>query len=1238
MKYSDLFEFDPITSVVQLTQVQGDKLATDLVRTYVVSKEMEAQFVQTIIPHLQFEHYEDNKALMIVGNYGTGKSHMMSVISSIAENAKYIQYLQNEPLKIAAEQIGGKFKVLRLEIGGVDTPLATIILRNEIEPFLRDMGIDYEFPPSNTISNFKNGLEEMMARFAVKFPNTGLMLVIDEMLGFLQGKNEQDLIKDLEFLRQLAEFCEYSKLRVVFGVQESIFDSPKFKFVSDTIGKIKDRTEIIAIQKSDMKFVIEQRLLKKNSSQKDYIRRYLEKFKPYYNSLSDKFESFVSLFPVHPSFLDSFSNMIAIEKREILKTVSSELMNLKDQEIDESNLKLITIDTYWPKLNAATHVIEGMKEVKDVYSVLSGKIDSIRQAPYKEMARRIVNALCIQRMTDTDISRPIGLTATDLRDTLCLFEKSIEELGSTELDADLLTHIESVIKELMKVVNGQFITINQEGQYYIDIHKTVDFDQVIDNKAQSLSADRLDQYYYEVLKQMLECSDGTSFMSNSKIWDYELKWFEKKMFRKGWLFFGLPNERPTAIPEKDFYLYFIPPMSAPRYTDDRKSDELIFKLENKDEDFLKNLKLYAAASELALTSSSNQKSTYLNKAENHFAALSSWFFNNLSERFTITYRGSTKQIRNWIVGTDLRALTGISPNTKLYFKDTFDAVASFCLREEFEQQAPEYPAFTVDLSAQNFSSAINETSRYILTRQGSGNLPIAILKGLNLLSDGYATPKNSDYAQWILSKLKEKPDGVVLKKEELITRIHGEEYLANPAYRLEKGFVSLLLLTLVVSGDIVITLRGRKYDASNLKELMGESAENIADFSHIDRPKDWNPAFLQAFVRLFELADGHVRLIQQGDEQTIAEIQKKNIEIIDKLAKASYVHSEGLMFWGENIALTQFPNLDLKQSIEDLKQDFEALKVLNTIGKLKSPNVSVEKLEDIHQRHKNISSLISYAAELDALSERRMWFDTAKKTIGHSSDWGIEYQELIDEVRVIVREFNLKEIGGIKGRFDALEKNYIRQYEAKHAKSRLTKTHQKHKESVINGTIMKSLNVMQRIPIISKSSLEKERDALFSLKECTQLREDDLHINPICPHCFYDPSRDGVEDSSYILSQIEERLGNLLDSWVASVVDNLEDPMNQEAISLMGQYEQDQIADLLRTRKLPDTLTESYVDILVEALSGLVKKDVSREELGNRLFLDGSPATLIELRDNFNKFIEDLARGEDPDKIRVILE
>ena len=38
----------------------------------------------------------DNKGVLVVGNYGTGKSHLMSVISSIAKDADNLQYLQNK--------------------------------------------------------------------------------------------------------------------------------------------------------------------------------------------------------------------------------------------------------------------------------------------------------------------------------------------------------------------------------------------------------------------------------------------------------------------------------------------------------------------------------------------------------------------------------------------------------------------------------------------------------------------------------------------------------------------------------------------------------------------------------------------------------------------------------------------------------------------------------------------------------------------------------------------------------------------------------------------------------------------------------------------------------------------------------------------------------------------------------------------------------------------------------------
>ena len=127
----------------------------------------------------------------------------------------------------------------------------------------------------------------------------------------------------------------------MFGVQESIFDNPKFKFVASNISKIKERTEIAPIIKSDIKFVVEARILKKTAHQKAIVREYLEQFRPYYHSLSSDFEEFVNLFPVHPDFLNSFEKMIAIEKREVLRTISNELLETEDKDLPEKQLDQI---------------------------------------------------------------------------------------------------------------------------------------------------------------------------------------------------------------------------------------------------------------------------------------------------------------------------------------------------------------------------------------------------------------------------------------------------------------------------------------------------------------------------------------------------------------------------------------------------------------------------------------------------------------------------------------------------------------------------------------------------------------------------------------------------------------------------------------------------------------------------------------------------------------------------------
>ena len=74
-----------------------------------------------------------------------------------------------------------------------------------------------------------------------------------------------------------------------------------------------------------------------------------------------------------------------------------------------------------------------------------------------------------------------------------------------------------------------------------------------------------------------------------------MTWLERKAGREGYLFFGTPNERNTAVPPQDFYLYFLQPFGSPRYNDDERADEVIFRLRERDDEFESALRRYAAA-------------------------------------------------------------------------------------------------------------------------------------------------------------------------------------------------------------------------------------------------------------------------------------------------------------------------------------------------------------------------------------------------------------------------------------------------------------------------------------------------------------------------------------------------------------------------------------------------------------------------------------------------------------------
>lgn len=197
MKYQDLIQFDPIETVIQLRESGQEAAAKQLVSSYVISNEMSEKLSHVVFPQLQYDRPADNKGLLVVGNYGTGKSHLMSVISAVAERAELRPSLTDDAVREAAASIAGKFRVVRTELS--TTQGLRDALCGVLEEYLAEIGVDFRFKPQHSIPNNKGEIENMMSAFHAKHPDHGLLLVVDEMLDYLRSRNGQEIVLDLGF-------------------------------------------------------------------------------------------------------------------------------------------------------------------------------------------------------------------------------------------------------------------------------------------------------------------------------------------------------------------------------------------------------------------------------------------------------------------------------------------------------------------------------------------------------------------------------------------------------------------------------------------------------------------------------------------------------------------------------------------------------------------------------------------------------------------------------------------------------------------------------------------------------------------------------------------------------------------------------------------------------------------------------------------------------------------------------
>ena len=1263
MKYGDLIQFEPIESVVQLRDADEAAAARQLVETYVISSEMAEKLVSLVVPQLQFDQPMDNKGLLVVGNYGTGKSHLMSVISALAENGDLATHLNDKSVASAAGKISGRFKVVRTEIGATTMSLRDILVA-ELEEHLAAMGVSYSFPPADKVSNNKRSFEEMMTAFHQEHPDHGLLLVVDELLDYLRTRKDQELILDLNFLREIGEVCKDLRFRFIAGVQEAIFDSPRFSFVADSIRRVKDRFEQILIARKDVKFVVAERLLRKTADQQVKIREYLTPFAKFYGRMNERMDEFVRLFPVHPDYIDTFERVTAVEKREVLKTLSLAIKKLLNQNVPDDRPGVIAYDGYWTTLreNPSFRAVPDIKAVIDCSMVLESRIQQAFTRPaYKPMATQLIHALSVHRLTTGDIYAPLGATAEELRDGLCLFQPGIEELGGDPAD-DLLSQVETVLREIHKTVSGQFISSNPDNrQYYLDLKKTDDFDALIEKRAESLDSSQLDRYYYEALRRVMECTDKT-YVTGYKIWQHEIEWLDRKAARLGYLFFGAPNERSTAVPQRDFYLYFIQPFDAPHFKDEKKPEELFLRLTNTDEEFRTALRSYAAALDLASTASGHAKSTYESKASNFLRDLVQWLQKNMTTAFEVTYQGRAKPLTEWVKGKSIRELSGIGSHERINFRDLVNTTAGICLGAIFQDQAPEYPFFSVLITGANRAQAAQDALRAI-AGQNRTKQATAVLDALELLDGERLDPYRSKYAEHILGVAKKKGHGQVVNRSELIQDVLGVEYLAPQSLRLEPEWAVVVLAALVYAGEVVLSIPGKKFDATGLAQLAGTGIDELAQFKHIERPKDWNLPALKALFELLGLTPGMAQLVTQGKDEPVQELQAKVTKYVEEIVKRQQALKDGLHFWGQRIYDDSVLSTH-HSSLERLKAFLEGLQAFNSTGKLKNFRYDASEVTAHRDGLESLAEIKSLEELVADLGSTASYLSTAEAVLPTGHEWIDKMKTARDEVLAQIGDPAKRSAAAFRQQTQRnlgdLKKTYLLAYLSMHAKARLGVNEDKRKAQLMGDERLKDLQKLSTIDLMPRQHLSDFQNRLAGLKSCFALTEQELEASPVCPHCGFRPAAETVQspmskvpgqkdfgpgtrdfeliNAAAVLQQLDEQLDKMIEEWTAALIANLEDPTTKGNLSLLKPEQRKLVDGFIKKRTLPDDLDQDFIHALQEVLSGLTKVSVKIADLRDALLSGGSPATPAEMRKRFEEYLDGLTKGKEPGKVRIILE
>ena len=932
MKYKDLIQFESVDEIIKFDKLNDGDYRDRLVKTFVCSNAFENFIIPRICRELDLDSTQETRGIQVVGNYGTGKSHLMSLFSIIAEDAHYLDFLNNQKAKECLQKIAGRYKVVRFEISGTNSLWDMITY--QIDKYLEEWCIDYSIYEDNRPVPYYDKLEKMLAAFEDAYPDKGFMFVIDEMLSYLQGHAQPHLLgSDLQVLQALGHMSDRTKFRMVFGVQELIYQAPEFQFAADMLSHVADRYTDLKIEKSDVQFIVQERLLRKNAHQQQAIKDHLQKFITLFPDLSHDLDTFVNLYPVHPSYFDNFQQIrVGKNQREVLKVLSRRFETMLDKDVPENEPGLICYDSYWEDMQRTQDLmaIPDVRKVSEITSLVDQKIDDYftgGRSPKKPLAHRIVAASAI-KILQSDLTKTNGVLAESLANDLCFVDPI-----ATNFDELVDLSITTTLNNIVKATIGQYFERNEENlEYHLRIEGGVNYKQNVINYAATMPENVKDEYFYDFLAEIMPV-DWNVYRPNFRIWDHSVNWKSHNVRLDGYIFMGNPNAKSTTQPKQHFYLYFMPIFDKESAKHQPEEDGIFFLFDTLSQDFRDAVTLYGASQALINGASSVEKPNYKVVKDEYFKSAREKFNNEFLQSCMVEFN------------SEKHPLSSLNPQGEDKMS-MLSNVASDILENLFSEQCKHYPKFSnlpYPLGNKNRENVLKAARIAIATPQSASSLGTAILNGLGLWTDGHLSTDHSQYAQSLKNKLEQR-GGQVLNCSDILKQFYEERYVTID-FEIEADLEFVVMAAMAQLGEIEIVMGDSTHiNAGNIEKIVNLNSHDFNTFSHIAPPKGINIPLVRE-LSLGLLGSDRTAEIDIPDSPFFADLLTVAQQLATKAVTISHQLRDGFMLAGVEV-LSPFDGTVLCNRLDALKALCDKVRNYNTKAKLRNLQWTKEQIHE----------------------------------------------------------------------------------------------------------------------------------------------------------------------------------------------------------------------------------------------------------------------------------------------------